>query len=97
MFSDDDPWGWQFSEFEEAYELQPGMQMLAQQVLHALVALGECRPGPWHCAEQTGDNPYWPFALVNAAGTLRHERYVAAATDGCSRKRRTTRAASVGR
>ncbi len=40
LFCDDDPWGWHVSEFEEAYELQPGMSHLAQQILHALVALG---------------------------------------------------------
>jgi hypothetical protein len=76
LFSEEDPWGWQVSEFEEAYELQPGMELLAQEILRSLVALGSANPAHGLARNKLADNPYWPFALVNAAGKLQHERYV---------------------
>jgi hypothetical protein len=43
LFHQDDPLGWHVTEYEEAMELQPGLQHLAEQLVHALVHLSEGR------------------------------------------------------
>lgn len=40
LFSPDDPCGWHVTEYEEAFELQPGLSHLATLLLHALRRLG---------------------------------------------------------
>ena len=37
LFSEDDPYGWQVSEVEQAYELNPGLENIAKQILGQLV------------------------------------------------------------
>ena len=39
LFSEEDPFGWPVTEFDEAFELRPGMANLAHQVLGALQRL----------------------------------------------------------
>src|SRR6516225_12254959 len=41
LFSQDDPWGWHITEYEELQELVPGLQNIGQQIVHDLVLLGE--------------------------------------------------------
>src|SRR5262245_15888993 len=36
VFSDADPWGMRISEFDEALELQPGLELIGQQVIGKL-------------------------------------------------------------
>src|SRR5947209_4509712 len=75
---DPDPFAWHVSEFEEEYELRPGLEHLAQQVVGAMTRLGQGKPVypiAGHQHANLTDNPYWPAELVEA-GQLAHERYV---------------------
>src|SRR5262249_38288534 len=73
---EDDPWGWPVTEYEEAFELRPGLAKVAQQILGALAHLGYGRPAHGIARAKLQDNPYWPPELAAQAGRLAHERYV---------------------
>lgn len=79
LFSEEDPYGWCVSEMEEEYELKPGLESIAKQILEQLLKLGHAMPAP-HIAGHKGrnllDNLYWPPELAARAGHLDHERYV---------------------
>ncbi len=79
LFSPSDPYGWKISELEEMYELQPGMQHIAHQVMEQLLKLGQGQPAyriAGHHRQNLLDNPYWPPELAARAGQLPDERYV---------------------
>jgi len=82
LFRQDDPCGWNVSEVEEEYELQPGLKHLAGQIMRQIKAMGTGQPA-YHIAghgnENIRNNPYWPEDLSRAAatGALHHERFVA--------------------
>lgn len=75
----DDPDGWNVLEIEEEYELRPGMQHLACQVIGALTALRDGALSGHRIAGHQGanlaGNPYWPDELAHVRG-LSHERFV---------------------
>jgi hypothetical protein len=78
-FMKDDPFGWYVSEIEEELELQPGLSMLANQILRQIVELGLGKPAYAISSQKEHhliDNPYWPPELAAQAGKLPHERYV---------------------
>jgi hypothetical protein len=75
LFADDDPWGWRISEYEQALELNPGLQHLAQQILHVLSHLGRREPAHGIAKNKLKNNPYWPADLAEH-GAPAHERYV---------------------
>src|SRR6266566_631401 len=70
-----DPWGWRVSEYEEAFELEPGLALLAHELLHVMHHLGRCEPAHGIAEGKLTDNPYWP-AELHEGGAPRHERYV---------------------
>jgi len=78
-FVKDDPFGWNISEVEEEFELQPGLQIIANQIVKQIAELGQGKPA-YNIAGQMGRNlvanPYWPPELAAMAGKLPHERYV---------------------
>ena len=80
QFVKDDFFGWYVSEIEEEFELQPGLQIIANQIVKQIVELGQGKPAN-NIAGQNGgnllENPYWPPELASMAGKLPHERYVA--------------------
>ena len=79
LFHDDDPFGWYVSELEEEYELRPGLEEIAHQVLDHLVKLGQSKPASFiagHGGRNLRDNPYWPPELAAHAGHLPNERYL---------------------
>ena len=79
LFSEDDPFGWPISEIEEEYELKPGLENIAAQILAQLVELGRGKPAHHiygHRRRDLEDNPYWPSDLAAKAGQLEHERFV---------------------
>jgi hypothetical protein len=73
---DGDPHGWAVTEYEEAFELQPGLEGLAQRAVGALSHLGQGQVAHGIAKAKLEGNPYWPPALAEAAGKLPHERYV---------------------
>ena len=85
LFRDDDPLGWHVTEYEEAFELRPGMRHLAGEFLTVLEHLGNGRPLHGIAKAKLEGNPYWPPELVQRAGTLSHERYVIIAPLALSR------------
>ncbi len=74
--SEDDPWGWPISEYEEALSLRPGLRDIARQVFQKLVPL--CHGSEAHGISEykLRDNPYWPAELAKRAPALEHERFV---------------------
>src|SRR6266550_1231501 len=71
-----DPLGWHVTEYEEAFELRPGLDRIAHQIVGALVHLGNGRPAHGIAKPKLTDNPYWPPELAEQAGKLNHERYI---------------------
>jgi Peptidase family M28 len=79
LFSEDDPYGWHVSEMEATFELTPGLQNIAEQIMSHLLKLGRGLPGHHiggHQGRNLDNNPYWPPELATHAGRLAHERYV---------------------
>ncbi|MGH7223873.1 MAG: hypothetical protein ACRELF_11630, partial [Gemmataceae bacterium] len=72
---DNDPWGWPVSEWEEARQLRPGMEHIAEVVVHGLMELVSGRPIHGFSRGKLAGNPAWPPLLVDK-GPLAHERYV---------------------
>ena len=75
LFHADDPWGWNVTEYEEAFELQPGLELIARQLVHALRHLDCCEPAHGISQAKLHGNPYWPPVLHDAPA-LAQERYV---------------------
>ena len=75
LFRDDDPWGWHVTEYEAAFELEPGLKSLAHHLLLAFERLGHCEPTHGFARPKLKGNPYWPQELQEA-GAPGHERYV---------------------
>ncbi len=76
FFADADLWGWPVSEYEEAWELRPGLDKIAQVLLARLIHLAHGRPAQGVPRHKLIDNPYWPPELAGGAGRLSHERFV---------------------
>jgi len=75
LFADDDPWGWHVTEYEEAFELQAGLEHLAEKVVSAMHRLGRGDSDHGISRNKLSDNPYWPDEL-QTSGAPRQERYV---------------------
>jgi hypothetical protein len=71
-----DPNGWEVTEYEEAFEFQPGLHHLACQFVNALEHLCCGRPAHGISRTKLTDNPYWPPELSERAGELSHEHHV---------------------
>ncbi|MCL4510873.1 MAG: M28 family peptidase [Bacteroidetes bacterium] len=79
LFTDEDPYGWHVSEIEQEYELNPGLENIARQIMGQLLELGRGMPAhhiAGHQRRNLEDNPYWPAEIAARAGHLDHERYV---------------------
>jgi hypothetical protein len=85
LFQEDDPLGWHVTEYEEVMELRPGLEHLGVQLIRVLEHLGNGRPAHGIARAKLEGNPYWPAELVEHAGRLPHERYVAIAPLALSR------------
>jgi hypothetical protein len=75
LFSPDDPFGWMVHEFDEALELQPGLQQIATQLLTRLKRLQVGNPETGLPRHICRDNPFWPPELASAE-ILRNDRCV---------------------
>lgn len=79
LVAEDDPYGWRVSEMEEEYELRPGLDSLADQIVKALARLGQTGREPrigGRKGRNLEGNPYWPPELARSVGRLAHEHYV---------------------
>jgi hypothetical protein len=75
LFDEGDPWGWHVTEYEEAFELRPGLAHLAGELLHAVQRLGRGERTHGIGKVKLRGNPFWPEPLAGA-GAPRHERYL---------------------
>ena len=95
LYREDDPFGWHVSEYEEALELQPGLEMIAKELMHVVHHLGCRRSGPWHRPQEARRQSLLARRLGRLPGAAGRS-----ATCSCSRWRsrrpRTTKAASAG-
>ncbi|MGD0655757.1 MAG: M28 family peptidase [Thermoguttaceae bacterium] len=85
LFRADDPVGWHVTEYEEEFELRPGLRHLAGEFLTVMEHLGNGRPLHGISKAKLEGNPYWPPELAQHAGNLSHERYVIIAPLALSR------------
>jgi Peptidase family M28 len=76
LFDPADPFGWHVSEFQEEFELRPGLLQVARQVLGKLARLLDGDPDTGLPRIHPTDNPYWPPELAGEP-KLPHERCVA--------------------
>jgi Peptidase family M28 len=76
FFIEEQPYGFPVTEFEEYYELRPGLEIIAHQVLDSLVHLVRGEPTQHLAKNKLINNPYWPPDLAKQAGALNHERFV---------------------
>ena len=76
VFLEEDPWGWHITEYEQAWELRPGLEHLSKIIVRAMVDLGSGHSAHGIARHKLTDNPYWPAELARKAGKLAHERYV---------------------
>jgi hypothetical protein len=70
LLQKEDPWGWPVTEYEEGFELSPGLAMIAQSLLEKMMYLTNGRPAHGIAKVDIADNPYWPEALVGHTGSL---------------------------
>ncbi len=79
VFATDDPYGWRVPEIEEEYELRPGLEHIAQQVMGHLLKFGHGHPAlpiVGRNRRLLEGNPYWSPELEARLGRLDRERYV---------------------
>jgi hypothetical protein len=74
--SEDEPWSWPITEYEEMLSLQPGLKSIAGQLLPKFIGLCHGEAGDKVAEYNLRDNPYWPPELAKCAETLAHERFV---------------------
>jgi hypothetical protein len=77
--------GWLISEHEQAFELRPGLEIIARELIKEIMHLGQGLPTPRIGKLHLKDNPYWPTDLAGAAGKLTHEKYLTLAPVALSR------------
>jgi hypothetical protein len=70
LFSEDDPWGWPVTEYEEELTLRPGLHGIAKQILDQLDTLWGHRTLDGGTEFQLRDNPFWPREMAERAGAL---------------------------
>jgi hypothetical protein len=75
-FDEADPWGVPVTEYEEAWELRPGLERAAHEIVATLANLGRGKRVHGIARHKLVDNPCWTCDLADRAGALDHERYV---------------------
>ena len=79
LFAEDDLFGWRVPEIEEEFELKPGLEQIARQVLGYLVKFGRGTQEYLVAGRNRRlleGNPYWSPELDARLGSLDRERYV---------------------
>jgi hypothetical protein len=76
FFQKDVPLEFPISEYEETFELQPGLESIALQTLKALSHLTKGETAEGLARNKLSNNPYWPDELAQQVKNLRHEPLV---------------------
>jgi hypothetical protein len=74
--SPENPFVWLVNEREQAFELGPGLRLIAAEVLPALERLDREQPARGINRAKLEGNCYWPKELAELPGAIPHERYV---------------------
>jgi hypothetical protein len=72
----ENPFAWLVNEREQVFELGPGLQLIAREVLHALECLDREQPSRGINRAKIERNIYWPKDLAELPGAIPHEHYV---------------------
>ncbi len=72
LYHADDPLGWPVTEYEEEYELRPGLLHLGDELVTVMEHLGCGRSAHGISKAKLEGNRYWPPELARHAGTLAH-------------------------
>jgi hypothetical protein len=72
----ENPFTWWVNEREQAFELGPGLQLIAGEVLTALAHLDREQPARGINRAKLEGNCYWPKDLAQLPGAIPHEHYV---------------------
>lgn len=76
FFQKDVPLEFPITEYEEAFEVHPGLENIAHQILHALSHLAKGETAEHLDRNKLINNPYWPDELAQQVQNLRHEPLV---------------------
>ncbi len=95
FFAKDDPWGWPVTEYEEAFQLGPGLQSIANQIMIALVRLARGEPAHGIARANLIGNPYWPRELADRAGRARTRSFCGFSAAGAVPHARRQRARAL--
>ena len=76
LFQKNVPLEFPITEYEEAFELQPGLENIAHQILKALSHLAKGETAEGLARHKLINNPYWPDELAQQTQALRHEPLV---------------------
>jgi hypothetical protein len=79
VFDTGDVFGWKISEFEEEYQLKPGLEVIGKQVLEHIVQMGSGKFPPHlagHKQKNLINNIFWPNELMLHSGWQENERYI---------------------
>jgi hypothetical protein len=72
----ENPFTWLVDEREQAFELGPGLELIAREVSLALQRLDREQPARGITRAKLEGNCYWPKDLAELLGAIPHERYV---------------------
>jgi hypothetical protein len=75
-FDEGDPWGLPVSEYEQAWELQPGLERIGKGIVGTLVNLARGKHTRGIGRHKLENNPCWPPELADYCAALGHERFV---------------------
>ncbi|HEX4144158.1 MAG TPA: M28 family peptidase [Pirellulales bacterium] len=81
MCHEDDPFGWNLTEYEQEFELNPGWRQIACQLVTALAHLGRGEPAHGIAQGKLKNNRYWPEGTRAPAD----ERYVILSALACAK------------
>jgi hypothetical protein len=79
VFDTNDAFGWKISEFEEEYQLKPGIEVTGKQILEQIVQIGSGKFPPHlagHKQINLINNIFWPNEMTLHSGWRQNERYV---------------------
>ena len=72
----ENPFAWLVSEREQTCELNPGLILIAEEILSVLKDLNQEQPAKGISRAVIEGNCYWPKELAERWDAIRHERYV---------------------
>ena len=76
FFLPEDLEGWPVTEFEETFQLRPGLEIIGRQILNELKHAARGEAAERLSRNKLAGNPYWPPELAGRLKTLKQERFV---------------------